>query len=176
MRRAIIALAFLLFGYPVLGQKVDVKYDKTVDFSKYKTYTWAEGVRAKNPIVDQQITQLIEQQLAARGLTKATADGDIQLLYVAAIDLDLQMTGLTWSNASNPMGSFATIGPPMDVRRGMLVVDMMDKKTERYLWRATAKETLTHAPSGDMAKDAQRVEKLVKKAVEKMFKKYPVSK
>ncbi|MEK6336308.1 MAG: DUF4136 domain-containing protein [Acidobacteriota bacterium] len=176
MRRAIIALVFLLFAYPVFGQKVDVKYDKTVDFSKYKTYTWAEGVRAKNPIVDQQITQLIEQQLAARGLTKTAADGDIQLLYVAAIDLDLQMTGLTWSNASNPMGSFATIGPPMDVRRGMLVVDMMDKKTDRYIWRATAKETLTHTPSGDMAKDAQRVEKLVKKAVEKMFNKYPVGK
>ena len=176
MKRAIIALAFLLFAYPALGQKVDVKFDKTVDFSKYKTYTWAEGMRAKNPIVHQLIIDSIEQQLAARGLTKTEADGDIQLLYVAAVDFDLQTTGLTWSNASNPMGSFATIGPPMDVRKGMLVVDMIDKKTERYLWRATAKETLTHAPSGDMAKDAQRVEKLVRKAVAKMFSKYPVHK
>jgi hypothetical protein len=173
MRCGIIALALLLFAYPAMGQKVDVKLDKTVDFSKYKTYTWADGMPAKNPIVNQLIIESIERQLAARGLTKAAAGGDIQVLYVAAVDLDLQMTGLTWSNASNPMGSFATIGPPMDVRKGMLVVDMMDKKTERYVWRAVAKETLTYAPSGDMAKDAQRVEKLVKKAIEKMFSKYP---
>jgi len=175
MRCVIIGLVFLLFAYPALGQKVDVKFDKTVDFSKYKTYTWAKGMPAKNPIINQMIIDSIDQQLAARGLTKAEADGDIQILFVAAIDLDLQITGVTWSNVSNPMGSLTNVGPPMNVRKGMLVVDMMDRKTERYLWRATAKETLTQSPSGDMAKDAQRVEKLVKKAVAKMFSTYPAT-
>lgn len=176
MKRVIIGLVFLLFAYPALGQKVDVKLDKTVDFSKYKTYTWAKGMPAKNPIVNQMITDSIDQQLAARGLTRAEADGDIQILFVAAMDLDLQITGVNWGNVSNPMGSFTSIGPPLDVRKGMLVVDMMDRKTERYIWRAIAKETLTQAPSGDMSKDAKRVEKLVKKAVAKMFSKYPATK
>jgi hypothetical protein len=174
MRRAIIWLVFLLFAYPALGQSVKVKFDKTVDFSKYKTYTWAEGMRAKNPIVDQQIVALIEQQLAAKGLTKAEANGDLQVLYVAATDLDLQITGINWNNATYASGSIYRMPPPMDVRKGMLVIDLMDKKTERYIWRATAKKTLTHAPSGDMAGDAKRVEGLIKRTVEKMFKKYPV--
>ena len=176
MRRAIIALAFLLFASSAFGQKIDVKLDKTVDFSQYKTYTWAEGMRAKNPLVNQLIVDSIEQQLAAKGLTKAEANGDIQVLFAAAMDLDLQMTGLTWGNASNPMGAYAAIGPPMTVPKGMLVVDMMDKKTERYIWRATARETLPQAPTADITKDAQRVEKLVKKVVAKMFSKYPVKK
>lgn len=176
MRRAIIGLVFLLFAYPALGQKVDVKFDKTVDFSKYKTYTWAEGKAARNPIVNQMITDAIEQQLAAKGLTKAAADGDIQILFVAAMDLDLQINGITWSNVSNPMGSLTNVGPPMDIRKGMLVVDMMDKKTERYIWRAVAKETLTQGPTADIVGDAKRVEKLVKKAVAKMFSKYPAPK
>jgi Domain of unknown function (DUF4136) len=175
MKRAIIGLAFLVFACSALGQKVNVKLDKTIDFSKYKTYTWAVGIPAKNPIVNQLITQSIEQQLAAKGLTRAETGGDIQVMFAAATDLDIQVTGLTWSNASNPNGSFATIGPPMNVRKGVLVVDIMDKKTERYIWRAIAKETLSHAPSGDMDRDAQRVEKLVKRAVEKIFSKYPVS-
>lgn len=175
MRHAIIGLVFLLFAWPALGQKVDVKYDKTVDFSKYKTYTWAEGMPAKNPIINQMITEQIDQQMGARGLTK-TADGDLQVMFAAATDLDLQITGLTWSNVSNPMGSMTNVGPPMNVRKGMLVVDLMDRKAERYIWRATAKETLPQSPSGDMVKDAQRAEKLVKNAVAKVFSKYPVTK
>ena len=167
---------FLLFAYPVFGQKVDVKFDKTVDFSKYKTYFWVKGMPARNPIINQMITDAIDQQLSARGLTKTDAGGDLQVMFMAAVDLDLQITGITWSNVSNPMGSLATVGPPMNIRQGTLVVDMTDRKTERYVWRGIAKETLTRAPSGDMAKDAQSVEKLVKKAVEKMFNKYPATK
>lgn len=176
MKRAIISLVFLLFAFPVFGQKVKVKFDKSVDFSKYKTYTWAEGMPAKNPMVNQLIVDSIEQQLAARGLTKAEAGGDIQLLYVAATDVDLQLTGIMWSNKTYPTGAISRLPPPMDVRKGMLVVDMMDKKTERYIWRATATETLPRAPSSDMAADAKRVEKLVKKVVNKMFSKYPATK
>jgi Domain of unknown function (DUF4136) len=176
MRRTIIGLAFLLFAYPVFGQKVDVKFDKNVDFSKYKTYFWVKGMPARNPIVNQMITDAVDQQLAARGLTKTDAGGDIQVMFMAASDLDLQITGITWSNVSNPQGSLATVGPPMNIRQGTLVVDITDRKTERYVWRAIAKGTLTQGPSGDMAKDAQSVEKLVKKAVEKMFSKYPATK
>ena len=176
MRRAVICLVFLLFAYPALAQKVDVKYDKAVDFSQYKTYFWDKGMPARNPIINQMITDAVDQQLAARGLRKVDRDGDIQVMFMAAAGLDLQVTGITWSNASNPMGSLTRVGPPMNVPKGTLVVDMTDRKTERYVWRAIAKETLSRAPSGDMAKDAQSVEKLVKKAVEKMFSKYPATK
>jgi hypothetical protein len=56
------------------------------------------------------------------------------------------------------------------------VIDITNKKTEQYLWRAMAKQTLPRRPSGDMAKDAQSVEKIVKSAVNKMFAKYPAAK
>lgn len=176
MRRAIIGLAFLLFAYPVFGQKVDVKFDKNVDFSQYKTYFWVKGMPARNPIINQMITDAVDQQLTARGLTKTDAGGDIQIMFMAASDIDLQITGLTWSNVSNPQGSLATIGPPMNIRQGTLVVDITDRKTERYVWRGIAKGSLSRGPSADVVKDAQSVEKLVKKSVEKMFSKYPASK
>ena len=172
MKRAVIGLAFLLFAFPVLGQKV--KMDKTVDFSKYKTYTWAEGMTAKNPIVHQLIVDSIEQQLAARGLTKADANADIQVMYAAASGADLQIIGVDWSRVNYATGAVYRPPPPMNVSKGMLVVDLKDKKTERYIWRASAKETLPRSPSGDMAADAKSVESVVKKVVRKMFSKYPV--
>lgn len=176
MKRAIVGLVLLFFAQTAWGQSVKVKMDKTIDFSKYKTYTWAEGMPAKNPIVNQLIIDSIEQQLAARGLTKADANADIQVMFAAASGADLQIIGIDWSKVNYATGAIYRPPPPMDVRKGMLVIDMKDKKTERYIWRATAKETLPRAPSNDMAADAKRVENVVKKAVEKIFSKYPVHK
>jgi hypothetical protein len=176
MKRVIIGLVFLLFAAPVFGQKVDVKFDKNVNFSQYKTYFWDKGMPARNPIINQMIIDAVDQQLTARGLTKTESGGDLQIMFMAALGLDLQITGLTWSNASNPQGSLAQIGPPMNVVNGTLVIDITDRKTERYILRGIAKQTLSRSPSGDMAKDAQSVEKVVKNAVNKIFSKYPATK
>jgi hypothetical protein len=40
------------------------------------------------------------------------------------------------------------------------------------LWRGTATDTLKHGPTGDKVRDAKSVEKPIKKAVVKMFKKF----
>jgi Domain of unknown function (DUF4136) len=176
MKRLIIGLVFLLSAYPALGQKVEIKVDKNTDFSKYKTYFWVKGMPARNPIINKMITDTVDQQLSARGLTMTDAGGDLQVMFAAAVDLDLQETGVTWSNVSNPMGTLASIGPPMNITKGTLVVDLTDRQTERYVWRGIAKATLSRPPSGDIVKDAQSVEKLVKKSVAKMFDKYPVNK
>ena len=174
MKRTIMILAVLLFAAAAAyGQKVDVKVDSKVDFSKYKTYSWVKGMPAKNPIINQMITDAVDQQLTARGLTKTDSGGDLQIMFAAAVGMDLQMTGLTWSNVSNPQGAIAKLGPPMNVPQGTLVVDVTDAKTERYLIRGIARQTLPRSPSADAAKDAQSVEKYVKNAVKKIFSKYP---
>jgi hypothetical protein len=179
MKRTIInfvmVLAFLFLAYPAAGQKVKVNLDQTVDLSRFKTYTWVKGMAAKNPIVNQMITDAIDAQLAAKGFKKVDADGDVQILFFAAMDLSLYIPEVGWSNVSNPQGSIASIGAPTNIPQGTLVVDMMDRKTQRFFWRASARETLASGRSGNDAKDAQRVQKLVTKAVAKMFDKYPAT-
>jgi hypothetical protein len=54
-------------------------------------------------------------------------------------------------------------------------VDMLDAKTKNSICRGTATDTLDHGPTGNMQKDAKSVEKKIKKAEEKMFKKFPVA-
>ena len=56
----------------------DVAYNAMpgTDFSKFKTYKWVaiEGALHPDQIVEQQIKQAIESQLAAKGLTKKESD------------------------------------------------------------------------------------------------------
>ncbi len=59
-----------------------------VDFSKYHTYKWVtiEGATYPNQIVDAQIKQSIDSQLASKGLTKVDGDkADLYIGYQASI-------------------------------------------------------------------------------------------
>ena len=67
-----------------------------------------------------------------------------------------------------PVGSAA-----WDVTTGTLLIDLFDHKTDRVIFRGTAKDVLERAPSADMAADAKLVSKQVNKGISKIFKKYP---
>jgi len=177
MRSLLLALGLFFLASPVWAQKVTADYNKTVDFSKFKTYSWVKGIPAKNPFVDKMIVDDIDRELAARGLTRQEADGDIKVMYRAAIDYDLQAPMPNWNSAggSAPSTGIATIGTAWDVRQGTLLVDIIDRGTTNIIWRGSAVKTLNRSPSNDAAKDASRIEKPVKDAIAKMFKKYPVN-
>lgn len=176
MSNTIIALGLLLLAHPALGQKIKVDYDKTTNFSKFKTYTWVPGIPARNPLVSQMITESVDRELVSRGLTRKEAGGDIEILFTAATEFDLQVPSGNYGNAAvlSVQTGIATRGQAYDVRKGTVLVDMLETSTKNIIWRGSAQETLTQSPTGDMAKDAQKVEKLVKRAVEKMFRKYPI--
>ena len=61
-----------------------------------------------------------------------------------------------------------------DVTTGTLVIDLVDRKAERTVFRGTATDVLQRAPSADLAADTKIVSKPVNNGVAKMFKKYPV--
>jgi len=162
---------FIPSGLTVNAQKVKVEFNKTVDLSKYKTYVWLGGLPAKNPIINQQIVATLERALAAKGLTKVNADGDLHVVYWAASDFGLHVSYADWGWTPGRAGM--PISQSWPVPKGTLQVNILEGSSRDILWRATATETLNHSPSGDMVKDAKDVEKLVNRSVEKMFKKFP---
>ncbi|MCM3871859.1 MAG: DUF4136 domain-containing protein [Pyrinomonadaceae bacterium] len=175
MRSFLILLAVVVLATSTYGQKVTIQSDKSVDFSKFKTYSWSKDIRARNPLVAQQIQDAVEQEFASRGFTKVEGEGDLRVVFAAAIDFDLQVAYGNYGNAAgNPLQTgIPSFGQAWDVTKGMLVVDVFDTSSNNSLWRAVAKDTLSSGPSGDMLKDAKKVEKTVKKAVTKMFKQFP---
>jgi len=167
-------LAIVLVMLPVaLAQKVSTDFDKATTFAGYKTYAWAQGTPAKNPLFDQRITSGIDARLGAKGLTKASnpETADLLVAYHAATDVETQINtyntggwgyGYGWGWGG---GGGMTTTNVQKIPVGQLVVDMADPKAKKFVWRGTASSTLSDKP--------EKVEKTINKALDKMFENYP---
>ncbi len=79
------------------GPKVIVDYDKTADFTRYRTYAWGQGTPAKNPLMDHRIVTVVEEQLAGKGYQKVERDPDMFVSYHAAVTQDILTTPPPWA-------------------------------------------------------------------------------
>ena len=172
--RIVLSLGFLLMMTgAALAQKVNVDWDKTANFSGFKTYAWSNGTPAKNPLVADRIVQGIEAQLAAKGLQKVEPGNnpDLVVMYHASTDTETQlntidtgMYGAGWGRYGyGGMGSSTTYVDKILV--GQLIVDIGDVKNKKFLWRGTASGTVSDKP--------EKNEKTINKAITKMFEKFP---
>ena len=78
------------------AQDVRYNYMPGTDFSKYHTYKWVsiEGGAHPNQIVDAEIKQAVDSQLASKGLTKTDSDkADLYVGYQVAVDREKQWNG-----------------------------------------------------------------------------------
>ncbi len=175
----------LLTSAVVPAQDVTVDFDKGADFSKFKTYSWTIGIPAKNYLIDRQIRASVEEHLAAKGLRRVEQGGDLSLLYIVAVETDVQVSTSSWVNTGNwmtPIASGISVKSQMwDVETGTLIVCLSDASGRNLLWRGTAKTRLDERskkrnPVEAMAEDARKAEKKVRRAAEKMFRQYPVGK
>jgi hypothetical protein len=133
-RAALILLLVLSAAVSVAAQKVRAEADPNVDLSRYKTYSWSQGMAGANALVNAQIVMEVDRALAAKGLQKVETDPELTLAAWVWTESDTHVTNPSWAPAS---------------------------------------DTLSHAPSGNKAVDAKNAQKPIKKAVEKMFKKFP---
>ena len=172
----VIVLVSVLFCTVVQAQKTSAGYDKSIDFSNYKTFAFDEG-GARNPFVNVMIIEAIERELTSRGLTKVAAEPDLRVVYIAATGPNLQVANVPFYHVVNPAYSGMVGSASMamwDVTTGTLVIDLFDRKTDRVVFRGTINEVLQRAPSADLEADAKVVSKPIKKGIAKIFKKYPV--
>lgn len=164
------------------AQDVNVDFDRGSNFSKFRTYSWVNGVPAKNLLVDQQIRSGIDAHLAAKGLQRVEQGGDLSVFYLAAVDRDVQVAKADWVATGNwlrPTESGISVRSQMwDIEVGTLVVCLSEASSKALLWRGTARTMLdSKSRNRDaleaMNEDAKKVGKRVRKSLEKMFKQYP---
>jgi len=164
----------LAISIPAVAQKVTVDYDKAASFSTYKTYTWKEGTPAKNPLMQQRITDAIEKELAAKGFMKVNAEQnpDLVVIYHAAVDIETQINTVSmggYSGFYGPYGGYGGGGSSTTyvdkIPVGTLRVDIGDPKNKKLLWQGKATDNLSDKP--------EKVEKTINKCAEKMFKNFP---
>src|SRR3974390_3604977 len=115
-----VLLALVLLAAGTLAAQ-DVKYNfmPGTDFSKYHTYKWVaiEGASHPNQIVDQEIKQSVDSQLASKGLTKTDSDkADLLVGYQIAVDQEKQWNaygtggGIRWGGLGSATSSTIKVG------------------------------------------------------------------
>src|SRR6266850_2116966 len=168
--RVIVVLLLLTAGQS-FAQKVNVNFDKDVDFSKYKTYAFTEGTPTPVALTNQRIEKAIEAQLAAKGLTRVESNADLMVVFHCAVTERTQFStgsldGWGWGRGWRRWGGGETaITEVEQIPVGTLIVDIGDSFTKRYIWRGTGTKTISSNPDKN--------EKAIDAAMKKMFEKFP---
>ena len=142
-----------------------VDYDKSTDFSQYRTYEWGKGVPAKNPNLGAQIEEAIDEQLARKGFTKTDGDADLVVTYQAATHEEVDYNEASYASGYGSTISPSSAGTPMRVRVGTVVVDMYDAKKKRKVWHGVGSDLVREDPAKTSAE--------IRKGAAKMFEKFP---
>jgi hypothetical protein len=174
-RRVFLAIAALMIPTLAAAQKTSYDYDKTANFSSYKTYAMKDGTKVGQELIDNRIVNAIETELAAKGLTKSDTP-DVFVVYHVAFDKEKDIStfssgygggygpyGWGWGGG---MGGTSTT-QVRDILIGTLVIDMADAKKGQVAWRGMGvKEVNTQAKP-------DKRDKSITNAVKKIFKNYP---
>jgi Domain of unknown function (DUF4136) len=139
------------------------------DFGKYHTYKWVtiEGASYPNQILDAQIKQSIDSQLAAKGLTKTDGDkAGLFIGYQVSIDQQKQWNAYGMGGGLRWGGGMAS-AQSSTIAIGTLVLDMYDPTNKQLVWTGRATKTL------DPSNSQEKRQKNLDKAMQKLLKNFP---
>ena len=161
--------AVLCLGVAAFAQEVRFDYDRSANFSAYKTYEWVDykPVQIGDQLMDRDIKRAVDAQLAGKGLRRVDTGGDLYVGYQASVSHEKEFNGLGWGgppwfgNWGNTRVTTSTI------EIGTLAIGLFDPATRQLVWRGLASKTL------DMSKDPDKNYRTLEKAMAKLFKNYP---
>jgi Domain of unknown function (DUF4136) len=163
-----IPMLVLLLCAAAAAQDVKTNYMPGTDFSKFHTYKWVtiEGGQHPNQIVDAQIKEAVDTQLAAKGFSKVTADpADMYAGYQISVDQQKEWNaygmggGVRWGGMATATSSTINVGT--------LVLDFYNPEAKQLVWTGRATKTI------DPSKSQEKNQKNLDKAMQKLLKDFP---
>ena len=175
-----IVLAMLFFTNQVLAQ-ITTDYDKSVDFTKFKTVTfigWAENSDEHITDLDKdRIIAAFEHEFQSRNLVKDIINPDMVVsLYVVVKD---KTSVTSYSNYYGGMGYRRSFGygyggagygstsySQRDYREGTIIIDFFDEKEKNLIWEGILKK--------EVKEKAKKREKTIPENIRKLMYKFPI--
>jgi hypothetical protein len=159
----------LLFATASFAQQVKTDYDRSANFSQYKTYSW-EKVQTQDPLWVDRIKEAVNATLAAKGLTPVESGGDIAIVAMETTQnqrtLNTFYDGFGGGWRWRGFGGMGTATTTVDnYKVGTLVVDLFDPQTKTLIWRGSSSDTLSDKSDKNI--------KNLDKGVQKMFDHFP---
>jgi Domain of unknown function (DUF4136) len=171
--RILFSMAIAILAATASLAEVRTDYDRTAEFSRYKTYSWGK-VHTQNPLLVDRIKSAIGTALAAKGWTEVESGGDVSIMAMEMTEDHRTLNTYYdsfgggwgwrhWGGIGNGFGESTTTEETYQV--GTLVIDLFDTNAKKLIWRGSASDTL----SDKSEKNIQRLDK----DVEKMFEHFP---
>jgi Domain of unknown function (DUF4136) len=161
----------LLFVTASFAQQVKTDYDRSADFSQYKTYSW-EKVQTHDPLWVGRIKDAVNTALAAKGWTQMESGGQVAIVAMEMTKNQQTLNtfydgfggGWGWRRfGGGGFGDATTTTENYTV--GTLVVDLFDASSKKLIWRGSASDTLSDKSDKNI--------KNLDKGVQKMFDHFP---
>jgi len=168
----------LVLSVAASAQKVKVGYDKSADFSKYHTYFLAQpGTPATRPFLYATVIGTILDELKTKGFERSDKDADLILIGSGGMQV-----GINAPTAAPIVPSWGGPAPFIDagmwtgtgwpsimtttVPEGTLVLDFVDRRTNKVVWSGMVMQKLSMENKEDSLEHAS-------KAVTKLLKEFP---
>ncbi len=164
----------LAAGCSTLETSVD--YDKAVDFSQYKTFSYRDTGDFKDQLWAKRIENVLSDTLAAKGLKRVESGGDVWLVPHGRLSKQTQVNtyntgwgyGYGWYGYGG--GGGMTTSTVSEIPVGTLIVDLVDGNKKEMVWRAKATDTLSTTAS------PEEREKKLREVAAKLFEGFPPAK
>jgi hypothetical protein len=161
----------LLFATASFAQQVKTDYDRSADFSQYKTYSW-EKVQTQDPLWVDRIKEAVNAALAAKGWTQVESGGQVAIVAMEMTKNQQTLNtyydgfGGGWGWRRFGGGGFGEATTTTEnYKVGSLVVDLFDANRKNLIWRGSASDTLSDKSEKNI--------KNLDKGVQKMFDHFP---
>ena len=181
MRAQILGAVALTLGLSACGGiQVNTDYNPDTDFTRYRTFAWAEGSGSLDDprmtdLVDQRFRRAVESELVSRGMEKTTSgEPDVFVGYQIALDdrVDYQTIntyyGGAWGYRGVYGGVVGTQTTATEYTVGTLVIDVYDARQRELVWRGSGEGKVSQA------RNPEESQERINQVVTRILQDFPV--
>jgi hypothetical protein len=162
----------IMFLGVAAAQEVKTDYDRNYDFSQLHTFTVKIGTSWGNQLSEQRVQDAVTKALVERGWTQADEANANALVVIHGASETKKSLNTFYSGgyAGYGYGGFGGMGgtattTESNYQVGTLLVDIFSAKDKKLVFRGVGQDEISNK--------AQKNEKKIVKATEKMFKDFP---
>jgi len=174
VRSAAVAISALALTACATTMSVSSHVDRGLDFTRYRTWDWGPADTLptgdprldNNPFFKDYVQGAVEKGLAARGLgSPSSVAPDLLIHYHASINQRINVSGADTSHGYCYEDCNQAV---VEYEAGTLVVDIVDAKTNRVIWRGWAQDSVE-----GVLDDQDRMARKIDEAVTRMLARLP---
>lgn len=125
--------------------KTSTDYVPGTDFGGFKTFSFAEGAKPRNPVARRSIEYAVALALEGRGFKQMEKGGDLTVFGHFVADTRTQIDSYGYSMTGWYGWGWSAVAPA-DVRVipvGTLLLDLVDAKSNKLVWRAMVQDDIS---------------------------------